>query len=128
MEQLSADEQSSRLKDMESKLVSPIERIRFSGNTVSSTTTAPDRLNQAKAQLDWLTDEKAGLAHGRAMLTVVRWVHLRLGWHEETSKWPAFIRLVWLGGHGCTLYRAFSNSKTLRQTALRNGLKTTAKS
>lgn len=108
--QLSADEQSSRLKEMESKLVSPIERIRFLEILCHPTTTAPDRLNQAKAQLDWLTDEKAGLAHGRAMLTVVRWVHLRLGWHEETSKWPAFIRLCVAWSHGCTLYRAFQTA------------------
>lgn len=108
--QLTAGEQGSRLKELESKLVSPIERIQFLELLCHPATTASERLNQAKAQLNWLTDEKVGLAHGRAMLTVVRWVHLRLGWHEEASKWPAFTRLCVAWSHGCALHRAFQTA------------------
>ena len=107
---LTADEQSSRLKELETKLVSPIERIHLLELLCHPITKATERLNQAKAQLNWLTDEKAGLAHGRAMLTVVRWVHLRLGWHFETSKWSAFTRLCVAWSHGCALHRAFQTA------------------
>ena len=44
------------------------------------------------------------------MLTVVRWVHLRLGWHAETSKWPSFARLCVAWSHGCALHRAFQTA------------------
>jgi hypothetical protein len=108
--QLTAGEQSSRLKELEAKLVSPIERIHFLELLCHPATTATERLTQIKAQLNWLTDEKTGLAHGRAMLTVVRWVHLRLGWHAETSKWPAFARLCVAWSHGCALHRAFQTA------------------
>ncbi|HVU26858.1 MAG TPA: restriction endonuclease [Verrucomicrobiae bacterium] len=108
--QLTAGEQSSRLKELEVKLISPIERIHFLELLCHPATTATESLAQIKAQLNWLTDEKTGLAHGRAMLTVVRWVHLRLGWHAETSKWPAFARLCVVWSHGCALHRAFQTA------------------
>lgn len=107
---LTGDEQSSRLKELEAKLVSPIERIHFLELLCHPATTVTGRLDLAKAQLNWLTEENMGVAHGRAMLTVVRWVHLRLGWHEETSKWPAFTRLCVAWSHGCALHRAFQTA------------------
>lgn len=107
---LSDEAQSSRLKELEAKLVSPIERIHFLELLCHPATAVTGRLEQAKTQLDWLTEEKLGMAHGRAMLTVVRWVHLRLGWHEETSKWPAFTRLCVAWSHGCALHRAFQTA------------------
>ena len=54
--QLTAGEQSSRLKEFEAKLVSPIERIHFLELLCHPTTTATERLTQIKAQLNWLTD------------------------------------------------------------------------
>jgi hypothetical protein len=107
---LTGDEQSSRLKELESELVTPIERIHFLELLCHSATTATGRLDQAKEQLSWLTKENLGVAHGRAMLTVVRWVHLRLGWHEEASKWSAFTRLCVAWSHGCGLHRAFQTA------------------
>jgi hypothetical protein len=108
--QLSADEQNTLLKKLGSKLVTPIERIHFLELLCHPATTAAERINQIKAQLNWLTDEKTGLAHGRAMLAVVRWVHLRLGWHAEASKWSAFARLCVAWSHGCALHHAFQSA------------------
>ena len=108
--QLNPDEQGSRLKELETKLVSPIERIHFLELLCHPATAIAERLNQVKAQLNWLIDEKTGLAHGSAMLKVVRWVHLRLGWHIETSKWPAFTRLCVAWSHGCALHHAFQSA------------------
>jgi len=109
--QLSADEQGSRLKELEAQLYTPIERIQLLELLCHPATTAPERLPKTKAQLDWLSDEAGGVAHGRALLTVVRWVHLRLGWHVEASKWPPFARLCVAWSHGCAMYRAFQTAK-----------------
>jgi hypothetical protein len=105
--QLTASEQGAHLNELKSHVASPIERLRFLELLCHPDTIASGRLDEAKAQLNWLTDPKKGLAHGQAMLAVVRWAYLRLGWHAETSKWPAFTRLCVAWSHGCALYRAF---------------------
>jgi hypothetical protein len=105
--QLPVTEQSLRIGELKSRLISPIERIWFLELLCHPATTTPGRLDDAKPQLTWLTDERGGLAHSRAMLAAVRWAHLRLGWDAETSKWSAFARLCVAWSHGCAIYRAF---------------------
>jgi hypothetical protein len=108
--QLCVTEQESYLRDLESNLASPIERMRLFELLCHPATCVAEKLTKAQTQLSWLLDEKNGQAHGRAMLTVVRWVHLRLGWHAEASKWPAFVRLCAAWSYGCTLHQAFQTT------------------
>lgn len=108
--QLSDAGQDVRFQELESKLVSPIERMRLLELLCHPATSVAGKLNKVQTQLTWLLDERNGQAHGRAMLAVVRWVHLRLGWHAEASKWPAFVRLCVAWSHGCALHRAFQTA------------------
>lgn len=107
---LSADKQLSRLEELETKLASPIERIHILELLCHPATKATELLPRVKAHLNWLTNEATGVAHCGAMLAVVRWVHLRLGWHAEASRWPIFTRLCVAWSHGCALYRAFQTA------------------
>jgi hypothetical protein len=39
----------------------------------------------AREQIHWLFDGNKGLLHGKAMIAIVRWAHLRLGWRSCTT-------------------------------------------
>jgi hypothetical protein len=109
-ERLSANEQCIRLDELKAKLVSPVERLHFVELLCHPATKGTERLPEVKAHLNWLTDEAAGVAHCGVALAIVRWVHLRLGWHAEASSWPAFTRLCVAWSHGGVLYRAFQTA------------------
>lgn len=117
--QFSTDEQNTLLMTLEETLLSPIERLHVLELVCNPATIVSDRVPRAQAQINWLTDDKQGVACTRAMLSVVRWVHLRLGWHERTSKWPAFIRLCVAWSHGCALHRAFQTAGARHESVVR---------
>jgi hypothetical protein len=102
-----AVEQAAHLDKLASRLITPAERLHLLELLCHPSTVAAGKMNEIKAQINWLTGKNEGLAHGNAMLATVLWAHLRLGWHDEMSRWPSFARMCVAWSHGTMVHRAF---------------------
>jgi tetratricopeptide (TPR) repeat protein len=95
------------LKGLESRLVSPVQRIHLIGLFLETRAVSTDHLPRAQDQLRAFLEPVVSEKNAEAFLAVLRWTHYRLGWLPETRRWhpSVYLRIVWL--HASRVYQAF---------------------
>ncbi len=99
-ERLSLSESESLLTRLNHRMQSPLQRLHFLGLALKSGKDIPITLSQAKADIAKLLDPGQGIHAVNALLAIVRWSFLNIGWCPEAQTWPpeTRLRVAWLHG------------------------------
>lgn len=107
LRKLDSNGRATLLRGLTRSLAGPLQSFHLLALCAAFPDEASDILATAEQRIRLLCDPDEGLQHCRAFLAVLKWVHLRLGWHQEALDWPIHLKLrvAWL--HASSLYRSF---------------------
>ena len=107
LSQLSSAEISPLLVKLDSRLLSPVQRLhrlyidlRFGGGLAGN-------IERAKKEVSYLLSPEGGVASARALLALFRWCCIRLGWSEQVRAWQVGTRIRTAWVHAGQIHAAF---------------------
>lgn len=105
---LAKPEITALLSRLSGRIQSPLQRLQLILITLKFGDDLPSRVAQAKRDLKRLLDPEAGIHAANALIALLKWSHLRLGWSPMAQEWSpeTRFRVAWV--HASRLHAAFA--------------------